>query len=472
MSARASAHTASASCGRPAATRPRAWKIRFSARLCLKPEARYSSIARFIGASDSSARPIARSVSANDALAVARWKPGAPIDSATMASARMLRLSSNAPRYCISSPTRVFAMPISVGQPVAAARAAAVWEAIGGEVEVAQALRGRARIDHRDDLEPHHAHLARLRGRLPVEQRGLGRMAVFQRHAARCAPQRVERDVGLGPRVARRLEAEAVVDARLGIAALEAEPHARDREAVGGVDGLVGGDGAVEGGHLAVALHAHLAEHRLDEPGVALGARVGAGVEVLARLGQPAFGDVEVAQQRRRLARGERGARAVRVAPLRAVGRGREQRDDAVDQSQRAGAVTLAQVPGELDGGREHAFTEGLCQHPLEYRKLGVRREELHPRNCRCLLRAKHRNKAAPPCQMRHIRRANATLANDTGSHVGRGAGCPAATAARCQAGVNGSVRYSLPRSVSSPVVVVSRLVKCASLAQRPVNHA
>ncbi len=100
--------------------------MRLSARVCTNPVARYSAIARLIGSSDSEARPIARSASASMAQAMPRCRPGAPIDKATMASARMLRLSSNAPRYCISSPTRVLAVPINVGQPVALARAAAI----------------------------------------------------------------------------------------------------------------------------------------------------------------------------------------------------------------------------------------------------------------------------------------------------------------------------------------------------------
>ena len=54
---------------------------------------------------------------------------------------------------------------------------------------------------------------------------------------------------------------------------------------------------------------------------------------------------------------------------------------------------------------------------------------------------------------------------------AGAGGALNAASAAT-QAGVNGSVRYSLPRSVRSPALAPSRLVKWASLAQRPVNQA
>ncbi len=49
---------------------------------------------------------------------------------------------------------------------------------------------------------------------------------------------------------------------------------------------------------------------------------------------------------------------------------------------------------------------------------------------------------------------------------------CLARKSGECvQAAVNGSLRYRLPSAVSSPSAP-SRLVKCASLFQRPVNHA
>ena len=239
---------------------------------------------------------------------------------------------------------------------------------------------------------------------LAIQQHRLRGPAVRQGHAARRAPQRVPRGLRLGPLVARRLQADGVVDAGLFVAALEAEPDLRDRQALGRAELLEADDRLLVGGHLAGALHAHLGQRRLHQPGVAFGAGVDLGVEVLARLDQPAFGHVEIAQQGRGLAGGERRARAVRVAAQLAFGRGRKQRDDAVDQAQRTRAVALAQVPGKGDGGGQHVLAPGAGQYPLEFKDLGIGREEFHIFYCRTHVQLEHPMNTASACQIRHIR--------------------------------------------------------------------